>query len=399
MKYYSTKKIAPSVDFKTAVCQGLPADNGLYFPERVPKLSRDFIDNLKNISFLEAAHHIATPYTHENLSSEQLTSIIERTLSFEIPLVELGTNLYTLELYHGPTLAFKDVGARFLAGCMQIFAKENNQELTILVATSGDTGSAVANAFLGLEGINVCVLYPSGKVSKLQEMQMTTLGQNITALEIEGTFDDARLLPQSFYYFHAFQQLENWENVTFSVPSGNLGNLCAGLLAREMGLPIQQFIAAHNSNDTFPEYLNTGHYVPKTSVKTISNAMDVGNPSNFVRIYELFGEKLANIQEVINGVTYNDLETKKALRRGFSQYNYVFDPHGAIGYKAVKELESENAIILETAHPAKFHDVVKNALDTNIPIPDSLRLALEKEKLSIKMENNFSSFKEFLLSK
>ncbi len=426
MKFYSTKGQVEAVDFKTAVIEGLPKDNGLYFPTELPSLSKEQLSSLTNLSIQEFAADVAWPFVQENLTRDQLEQIVNRTLSFDIPLVPLSPRLSILELFHGPTLAFKDVGARFLAGCLSVFAEQNDQSLNILVATSGDTGSAVANAFLGLEGVNVFVLYPKGKVSELQKQQMTTLGQNITALEIDGNFDDcqtlvktafldkelnehmkltsansiniARLLPQSFYYFWAFQQLQDWEDVAVVVPSGNLGNICAGMFAHAMGLPISQFVASHNSNDTFPQYLESGNYAPKPSVKTISNAMDVGDPSNFVRIQELnkvFGGK---VSAHLSGYSFSDEETNFAMQEGKDYYHYTFDPHGAVGYLAYRELRNQQTILLETAHPAKFNTVVEDALGEEVTIPDSLQAALKKESTAISMENDFSVFKEMLMS-
>lgn len=426
MKFYSTKGQVSPVDFKTAVIQGLPQDNGLYFPDEMPNISKEQFNSLKTTSIQEFATELAFPFVKKNLNRNQLEKIVNRTLSFDIPLVKLSDRLSILELFHGPTLAFKDVGARFLAGCLSEFASQNDESLNILVATSGDTGSAVANAFLGLDGVNVFVLYPKGKVSNLQKQQMTTLGQNITALEIEGNFDDcqklvktaflddelnqnmkltsansiniARLLPQSFYYHWAFQQLEDWEDVAMIVPSGNLGNICAGIFAHAMGLPIAHFVASHNANDAFPQFLESGNYDPKPSVKTISNAMDVGDPSNFVRIQEIkkaFGGK---VTASLNGYSFTDAQTNAAMQEGRDYYNYTFDPHGAVGYLAYREMRNKQSIILETAHPAKFNTVVEQALGEDVAIPDSLQVALGKESTAISMENSFEAFKELLLS-
>jgi len=425
MKFYSTNQQVEAVDFKTAVIQGLPQDNGLYFPDELPSFSKEQLSDLKTSSIQDFASQVAFPFVKDNLTKAQLEKIINRTLSFDIPLVELSERLSILELFHGPTLAFKDVGARFLAGCLSEFASQNDEELNILVATSGDTGSAVANAFLGLDGVNVYVLYPKGKVSDLQKQQMTTLGQNITALEIEGNFDDcqklvktafldkelneqmnltsansiniARLLPQSFYYFWAFKQLENWDDVAMIVPSGNLGNICAGLFAHAMGLPISHFVASHNANDTFPQFLESGTYSPKPSVKTISNAMDVGDPSNFVRIQELKQAMGGKVTAQLSGFSFTDEQTQFAMQEGKEVYDYTFDPHGAVGYLAYREIRNKQSIVFETAHPAKFNTVVEDALNIKVEIPDSLQAALKKESKAIAMENSFEAFKEMLL--
>jgi len=427
MKFYSTRKSVPPVSFKEAVIQGLPQDNGLFFPESIPSLRSELLHEIKQNSLTDIATQVAYPFVKESLSMNELEQIIKRTLDFDLPLKQLSRSLSVLELFHGPTFAFKDVGARFLAGCLSAFASKSHEAIHILVATSGDTGSAVANAFLGLEGVEVYVLFPKDKVSQLQEKQMTTLGQNITAIEIPGSFDDcqrmvktaflddelnehlkltsansiniARLLPQTFYYFEAFRQLENWEDVTMIVPSGNLGNICAGMLAHSMGLPIARFVAAHNANDTFPNYIHSGKYTPKPSVKTISNAMDVGDPSNFVRIKELkeaFDDKFT---AEIKAYTFSDEQTQKAIGEGKSNFDYVFDPHGAVGYCAYQQEKSNNAILLETAHPAKFKDVVEDVLNETIIIPESLREALTKDSLSMTMENDYKVFKDFLMAK
>lgn len=436
MKYYSTNKQAPSATLEEAVVKGLAGDRGLYMPESIASLSKEAIDGMKNQSFHEIAYTVAQAYFGEDMEADVLKQIVEDTLSFDTPVVQVRDNLYSLELFHGPTLAFKDVGARFMARLLGYFIrKEGTREVNVLVATSGDTGSAVANGFLGVAGIHVYVLYPKGKVSPIQECQFTTLGQNITALEIDGTFDDcqalvkaafmdetlnrhlkltsansinvARFLPQSFYYFHAYAQLDQLgkaDQLVVSVPSGNFGNITAGLFAYWMGLPIKRFIAANNRNDVFLEYLQTGVYTPRPSIATIANAMDVGDPSNFARIQDLFGKKYAHphqaIRQLISGYRFTDEEIAATLQHVYSETGYLLDPHGACGYQGLIEdrlSPTETGVFLETAHPAKFKSTVDRILSTDIEIPAKLQAFMEGTKQSIELGKTFEEFKNYLL--
>lgn len=428
MKFYSTNNKNHSVDLRTAVIQGLAPDNGLYMPEHIPVLSKSFIQSLPELTFQEIGFEVTRALLGADLPESELEKLIDHTLQFDAPLVELEPNVFTLELFHGPTLAFKDFGARFLAGLLGYFAKEQNREITILVATSGDTGSAVANAFLNVPGTRVVVLYPSGKVSVAQEKQFTTLGGNITALEVNGTFDDcqrlvkqafldadlkqklfltsansiniARLIPQSFYYFRAYAQVQQTAPVVFSVPSGNFGNLTAGLLAKHMGLPIANFVAATNPNDVVPEYLKTEKFNPRPSVQTISNAMDVGNPSNFVRMLDLVQHDFKSLTELITGFTYTDAETREAMLQLYDSTGYIMDPHGAVGYLGLKQfLKSKpdyTGIFLETAHPAKFADVVEATLETKVEFPERLQKFMRGEKKVILVYKEYENFKEVI---
>jgi threonine synthase len=438
MRLYSTKNSTEFVDLKTAVFEGLPKDNGLFMPEFIPQLSPDFIKNLKNYSFQSIAFEVAKTLLQGAIPDNDLKNIVESAIDFPAPVVKLDDNTHILELFHGPSLAFKDFGARFMAQLMSYFNRGNKKELVILVATSGDTGGAVAFGFYKTLGIKVVILYPSGKVSNLQEKQLTTLGENITALEVNGTFDDcqalvkkafldkelqanirlssansiniARLIPQSFYYFEAFKQInaQNTEGVdrkiVFSIPSGNFGNLTAGLLAKRMGLPIYQFIAATNINDSVPKYLSTGSFNPHASFQTLSNAMDVGNPSNFARMIDLFGGEESStwnkMKGDIVGYTFDDETTKQAMLEVDKLYNYVIDPHAAVGYLALKAYQkTQNAVgvILETAHPAKFLPDVEAVLGREIDIPERLAALADKKKESILRGIDFESFKEWLL--
>jgi threonine synthase len=430
MKLYSTKNTTAFVDLQEAVFKGLPEDNGLFMPENITPLPASFFENIKDYSLQDIAFAICKNLFQGYIPENDLREIIEKSITFPAPLVELGKSTYILELFHGPSLAFKDFGARFMAQLMSYFNRGNDKELVILVATSGDTGGAVAFGFHNTPGIKVVILYPSGKVSMLQEKQLTTLGGNITALEIDGTFDDcqalvkkafldqeltsnmrlssansiniARLIPQSFYYMEAYKQIKNPDKVVFCIPSGNFGNLTAGLLAKKMGLPVHHFIAATNTNDVVPKYLNTGNYEPKSSVRTLSNAMDVGNPSNFARILDLYCSTWNNIKEDISGYGFDDTTTKDAMREVYSKYNYVIEPHGAVGYLALKEWQKDNpdtqGIILETAHASKFIDDVEVILGQNIEIPERLAILAERKKESILMNTEFSSFKTWLLA-
>ena len=432
MKYYSTNKTAPKASLEDAVIHGLAPDRGLYMPEEIQKLPAEFFQQLDQLSLQEIAFIVANSLFGKDIEADVLHTIIQETFSFDIPAVQVEDNIYSLELFHGPTLAFKDVGARFMARLLQYFIRRKGQQpINVLVATSGDTGSAVANGFLGVEGIHVYVLYPKGKVSHIQESQFTTLGQNVTAIEINGVFDDcqalvkqafmdnelnaqlkltsansinvARFLLQSFYYFYAYAQLKKLgkaNNLVVSVPSGNFGNLCAGLFAQEMGLPIKSFIAANNANDVFFNFLKTGHYHPQPSKQTIANAMDVGNPSNFARIYALYHESYDKIKQHISGATYTDRQIQNTMRQCYENTAYVLDPHGACGYKALKEQlqTNETGLFFETAHPAKFKEKVDEILSTNIAIPQRLAAFMKGKKKSVEMQNDFKTFKHFLMN-
>ena len=437
MKYYSTNKKAPLATLEEAVVKGLAGDKGLYMPERIVRLDEGTIANMKNLSFHEIACTVAQAFFGEDIDTETLNEIVKDTLSFDTPVVHVNDNIYSLELFYGPTLAFKDVGGRFMARVLGYFIKkEGLKQVNVLVATSGDTGSAVANGFLGVPGIHVYVLYPKGKVSPIQECQFTTLGQNITALEIDGTFDDcqalvksafmdeelnrhmkltsansinvARFLPQSFYYFNAYAQLDKIGkagNLVISVPSGNFGNITAGLFANWMGLPVKRFIAANNRNDVFLEYLKTGIYTPRPSVTTIANAMDVGDPSNFARIMDLFDiyeDKHQEICKRISGYRFTDEEIEQTIRYIYKNDGYLLDPHGACGYQALiqKALEAdETGVFLETAHPAKFKDTVDRILEADIEIPAKLQAFMKGTKQSIELNKEFDTFKSYLMSK
>ncbi len=431
MKYYSTNKEAPTATLEEAVVKGLAPDKGLYMPENIHKLPTAFFDNIENMSFQEIAFEVAKAFFGDDIETSALKDIVYDTLSFDVPAIKVENNIYSLELFHGPTLAFKDVGARFMARLLQYFIKKEGQKsVTVLVATSGDTGSAVANGFLGVDGIHVDVLYPKGKVSKIQESQFTTLGKNITAIEIDGVFDDcqtlvkqafmdeelnankkltsansinvARFLPQAFYYFYAYAQLKKLnkaDNMVVCVPSGNFGNICAGIFAHEMGLPIKRFIAANNANYIFYKYLQSGKYEPKPSKQTLANAMDVGDPSNFARIYDLFGGSHEKITNLISGATYTDNMIKDTMQTCHKETGYILDPHGACGYRALQEglKDGETGVFLETAHPAKFKEKVDDILNIDINIPSRLAEFMKGKKRSIEMNNSFAEFKEFLL--
>jgi threonine synthase len=433
MKYYSTNKNTPKVSLKEAVVKGLAADNGLFMPDRINKFDPSFFDKIQNLTFQEIAFEVANKFFGEDIEESKLKEIVDETLNFDCPVVKVTDAIYSLELFHGPTLAFKDVGARFMARLLNHFLSDRKEQVNVLVATSGDTGSAVANGFLGVEGIHVFVLYPKGKVSKIQESQFTTLGQNITALEIEGTFDDcqhlvktafldnelnenliltsansinvARFLPQAFYYFNAYARLKEKgvlsnRELVFSVPSGNLGNITAGLFAREMGLPVAGFIAANNSNNVVFDYLVTGNYQPKPSVETIANAMDVGAPSNFARILDLYGNSHKTISEIIKGSFYTDSEIKEILKNLYAETGYLCDPHGACGFQALKDRLKENQIgvFLETAHPAKFTETVEDIIGKgNVPLPEKLAAFMKGKKKSKLLSNKYNVFKEYLM--
>lgn len=437
MKYYSTNKQAPIATLEEAVVKGLAGDRGLYMPEYIDSLEEEEIANLKNMSFHEIACLVANAFFGDDIEKETLDQIVKDTLSFETPVVHVEDNIYSLELFHGPTLAFKDVGARFMARLLGYFIqKEGTKEVNVLVATSGDTGSAVANGFLGVEGIHVYVLYPKGKVSPIQECQFTTLGQNITALEIDGTFDDcqalvksafmdealnrhmkltsansinvARFLPQSFYYFNAYAQLDRIgkaDELVVCVPSGNFGNITAGLFAYWMGLPIKRFVAANNRNDVFLDYLKTGVYTPRPSVATLANAMDVGDPSNFARIMDLFSiyeDPYHEICKLISGHRFTDEDIAFVIRRVYNDTGYLLDPHGACGFQGLVEsalTEKETGLFLETAHPAKFKGTVDHILKADIEIPAKLKAFMEGTKQSVELGKDFEGFKSYLLSR
>ena len=432
MIYYSTNRIAPTATLKEAVIRGLAPDKGLYMPEKINKMPKSFFDNIHKMTFQELSFEVAKAFFAEDIPLNDLKKIVYDTLAFDCPVVKVENNIFSLELFHGPTLAFKDVGARFMARLLQFFIKQdNNNNVDVLVATSGDTGSAVANGFLGVDGIHVYVLYPKNKVSKIQECQFTTLGQNITAVEVDGTFDDcqalvknafldndlnkarkltsansinvARFLPQAFYYFNAYARLKEIgisDNIVMCVPSGNFGNITAGLFAHAMGLPFKRFIAANNANDIFFNYLKTGIYSPKPSKQTIANAMDVGNPSNFARIYDLYKGDHNKITDLISGASYDDYTIKQTIKNAFLTSNYILDPHGACGYKALKDSlkTNEYGVFCETAHPAKFKDTVETIIGKQITIPNRLQLFMKGQKSSINMTNNFNDFKNFLLN-
>lgn len=429
MQYYSTQKQVPSTDLKSAILKGLADDNGLYMPQEIRQMPASFFDQIRTFSFPEMAFRVAEHLFGEDIDPVALKTIVFDTLNFDIPLVRVDENRYSLELFHGPTMAFKDVGARFLARIMRHYT-QGNLKTNVLVATSGDTGSAVANGFLGVEGITVTVLYPKGLVSNIQESQFTTLGQNIQAIEIEGTFDDcqrlvktafldadlknkmnltsansinlARFIPQCFYYFWAYAQSPADQEVYISVPSGNFGNLMAGLLAKRMGLPVRGFIAATNVNDIVPEYLETGVFSPRASASTIANAMDVGNPSNFVRILDLYQQDWNAIRQDIRGYRYTDEQIRQTMRNTYKKTGYILDPHGACAYQALCDDPYTNrgkctGIFLETAHPAKFKETVDATLSIDIDIPETLKAFMKGQKQSIELSNQYEDFKAFLL--
>ena len=431
MKYYSLNHIASKVSFQEAVIQGLAPDKGLYFPESITPISRDFFEKIENYSNEEIAFIAIKQFVGEEIPENDLKKIITETLCFDFPTIQVDENIYSLELYHGPTMAFKDVGARFMSRCLAFFNRNNlDAKNTVLVATSGDTGGAVASGFLGVQGVDVVILYPSGKVSDIQERQLTTLGQNITALEVDGFFDDcqdmvkkafldndlksnnltsansiniARWLPQMIYFFIAYKQLKHLNKpMIFSCPSGNFGNICAGIIAKKLGLPIEHFVAATNVNDTVPEFLETGEYIPKPSKATISNAMDVGNPSNFVRIQEMYDNDLEEFKKDFSSYSFSDEATKIAMKEIYKNSKYVAEPHGAVGYLGLKKemLRTENCIgiFLETAHPIKFLDTVEPTLNIKLEIPKQIESVLNKEKVSVRI-SRYDDLKLYLLRK
>lgn len=432
MKYYSTNKKVEGVSLEDAVVKGLAEDKGLFMPNSIKVLPQAFFDTIETLSFQKIAYTVADAFFGEDVEAEALKKIVYETLNFDTPIVPVADNIYSLELYHGPTLAFKDVGGRFMSRLLGYFIqKQAKTKVNVLVATSGDTGSAVANGFLGVEGIHVYVLYPKGLVSPIQECQFTTLGQNITALEVDGTFDDcqalvksafmdaelnahmkltsansinvARFLPQSFYYFYAYAQLKKLnknKEVVMCVPSGNFGNITAGLFAKRMGLPIKRFIAANNRNDIFLQYLQTGQYNPRPSISTIANAMDVGDPSNFARVLDLYNNSHEAIKAEISGVSYDDEQIAVALNTCFDETDYLLDPHGACGYQALKDglHVNETGVFLETAHPAKFLETVERIIGQKVDIPQKLQEFMKGEKQSLELSKDFAGFKKYLLS-
>ena len=410
MQFYSTNRKTSPVSLREAVVRGLAADRGLFMPEVIRRFPPAFYQNMKEMTLREISFVVAEAFFGEDVEAGKLKEIVDETLNFDIPLVQVADNRYSLELFHGPTLAFKDVGARFMARLLAYFNKqEGERQVNVLVATSGDTGSAVANGFLDVPGVKVFVLYPQGKVSEIQEKQFTTLGRNITALEklyltSANSINVARFLPQSFYYFYAYAQLCGLvgkpEEVVFSVPSGNFGNITAGLMAKRMGLPVKRFIAANNRNDVFLQYLHTGVYTPRPSVATIANAMDVGDPSNFARILDLYGGSHDAICAEVSGVSYTDEQIRRTMSETFRNERYLLDPHGACGYQALVDglQPGETGICLETAHPAKFLETVESAIGETISVPEKLQVFMRGEKQSILMPVGFNAFKHFLLN-
>ncbi len=430
MQYFSTNDNSPLVSFKQATINGQAPDKGLYFPEAIPLLPSSFIKNIETFSNEAIAYEVIKPYAVESIPEDVLKNIVEETVNFSIPLVKINEEISSLELFHGPTLAFKDVGARFMSRCLGHFVKDQPKKVTVLVATSGDTGGAVANGFYDVPNVEVIILYPSGKVSTVQEKQLTTLGKNIHALEVKGSFDDcqqmvkdifasaaefenlfltsansinvARWLPQQFYYFFAYKQWKEKDNPpVISVPSGNFGNICAGILANASGLPVKHFIAACNANNVVPEFFETNFYVPKKAVATISNAMDVGNPSNFVRILEIFDQQIDEMKKLVSSVSVNDDETKATLKKVYNETGYLLDPHGAVGYHALENYlqqhPGEKGYVVETAHPVKFFDVVEPIIGESIAIPGIVQEQLKLEKKAQLMENNAEALREFLM--
>ena len=431
MKYYSTNRQAADASLEEAVVKGLASDKGLFMPYEIKPLPASFYDEIDRLSFQEIACRVADAFFGDDIPADTLDQIVCDTLSFDVPAVKVKENIYSLELFHGPTLAFKDVGARFMARLLGYFIrKEGKKQVNVLVATSGDTGSAVANGFLGVDGIHVYVLYPKGKVSEIQEKQFTTLGQNITAIEVDGTFDDcqalvknafmdkelnahmqltsansinvARFLPQAFYYFYAYAQLKKLgkaDNLVVCVPSGNFGNITAGLFGKRMGLPVSRFVAANNRNDIFYQYLKTGQYNPRPSVSTIANAMDVGDPSNFARILDLYHGSHEAICAEISGATYTDEQIRETVREVYDETGYLLDPHGACGYRALSEglKPGETGVFLETAHPAKFLQTVEDIIGAEVKIPEKLQAFMRGTKQSIQLGKDFASFKGYLL--
>lgn len=429
MQFYSLNQQSPKVSFKEAVIRGIAPDKGLYFPETINPLSKEFFKKIDNYSNEDIAFEMISQFVGEDIPETDLKAIIKDTLSFEFPLVEVENGIYSLELFHGPTMAFKDVGGRFMARCLSYFNKKQTNEVTVLVATSGDTGGAVASGFLGVKGVNVVILYPSGKVSDVQEKQLTTLGQNIKALEVDGTFDDcqamvkkafidkqitdkiqltsansinvARWLPQMFYFAFAYKQLKDRsKKLVFSTPSGNFGNICAGIMAQQLGLPVSHFIASTNANKVVPNFMESGKYEPLTSVATISNAMDVGDPSNFIRIRNIFKDNFKLIKKNISSYSYSDYQTRIAMQDVYKTSGYIMDPHGAVGYLGLKQyLQEQNmtqGIFLETAHPVKFLDVVEPVIQKSISFPPQIQAIMDRKKEATSI-SSYDHLKSFLL--
>jgi threonine synthase len=430
MKFYSTNDPSSQVDFKEATIRGQAPDRGLYFPERIPVIDPYFFENINEYTNEEIAFKVIKPYIGPVIQANDLMKIVTETINFDIPLVKVRDSVYALELFHGPTLAFKDVGARFMSRCLAYFTKERSEKVIVLVATSGDTGGAVANGFYNVPGVEVVILYPSGKVSAVQEKQLTTLGNNIHAIEVSGTFDDcqqlvkqafldaelnkklfltsansinvARWLPQQFYYFLAWKQWQDKQNPpVICVPSGNFGNICAGMLAHRSGLPVQHFIAACNANDVVPEYMESGNYQAKKAIATLSNAMDVGDPSNFVRILELFDNQFGELKNKLSSFSVSDEETKSTIEEVNSKYHYLLDPHGAVGYKALGDYlklhKDQQGMFLETAHPVKFYDVVEPVINAKVPLPQGMQEIMKKSKVAVKMGVEYEELKSYLL--
>ena len=431
MKYYSTNKESPKTSFKEATIEGQAPDKGLYFPETIPQVEKDLIDNIEDVSNEEIAFRVIKPYVADEIKDDDLFKIVSETINFPIPLVKVSANIFSLELFHGPTLAFKDIGARFMSRCLGHFLKNENKKVTVLVATSGDTGGAVANGFYNVPGVDVIILYPSGKVSAVQEKQLTTLGKNILAIEVEGNFDEcqqmvkqafadqdinqklfltsansinvARWLPQQFYYFFAYKQWASKDRPpVISVPSGNFGNICAGILAKQSGLPVHHFIAACNVNDAVTKYLQTEIFQTQTAVPTISNAMDVGNPSNFIRILEIFHHQFPDLAKNLSSYSISDEETMATIKEVYERAKYLLDPHGAVGYLSLKRFlekhPGKKGIFLETAHPVKFPEAVEEATGRKIDLPSSINSIMGLEKKSLVIKPEFESLKNFLLS-
>lgn len=428
MRYYSITNPELQASFKEAAISGIAPDRGLYFPMEIPKLDKEFIDTIENYSNHEIAYKVIKPFVGDEMSDEALKQLVAETLCFDFPIVEVEEDVASLELYHGPTLAFKDVGARFMSRCLQAFTKEENKNITVLVATSGDTGGAVANGFYGVNGVEVVILYPSGKVSSIQEKQLTTLGGNIRAVEVNGSFDDcqemvktafldqelkdcnltsansinvARWLPQMFYYFFTYKALKGkGKPIVVTVPSGNFGNICAGMLAQRMGLPIAHFVAATNINDTVPRFMKTQDYKPNKTQETISNAMDVSNPSNFIRIFELFERQYGSLSNVFSSYSFDDMQTKATLKKVYEEREYLLDPHGAVGYLGLTQFMAQHkgytGVFLETAHPVKFPESIEQTLGIEIPVPEALKPLMTKEKQSVVI-NTYNELKQYLL--
>tara|TARA_R110002012_G_scaffold322018_1_gene553710 strand:- start:5146 stop:6438 length:1293 start_codon:yes stop_codon:yes gene_type:complete len=429
MDFYSLNQQAPKVSFKEALINGIAPDRGLYFPEQIKPLPASFFDTIESLSKFEIAFTAIRQFVREDIDDISLKEILMDVLDFDFPLISITENSATLELFHGPTLAFKDVGARFMARCLGYFSQENTQEITVLVATSGDTGGAVANGFLGVEGVKVVILYPSGKVSDIQEKQLTTLGKNISALEVEGTFDDcqtmvkrafldaeitntkqltsansinvARWLPQLFYFLFAFKAAKSQKkDLVFSIPSGNFGNICAGMVAQQLGMPVKHFIAATNVNDVIPRFMQTGKYEPKPSKATISNAMDVGDPSNFIRIRQIYTNDTKKLSANLSSYSFSDAQTREAMQELYTHYGYIADPHGAVGYLGLKKYQEQHpdtyGIFLETAHPVKFLETVEATIKEKIDIPEKILKQMNKKKKSIKIAT-YDEMKQFLL--